>query len=133
MSTIEAFPPSPATPVAQRSRRRGLRSLSLQAKIGATILAILALAAILAPVIAPYGQNELDFNNILSGPTGSHLFGTDSAGRDVFSRTLYALRIDLAIVVAVTYIPLPVGVLSARWPGTSAAWWTRSSRGSPTR
>jgi len=112
MSTIEAFPPTPATPVAGRSRRRrGLRSLSLQAKIGATILAILVLAAILAPVIAPYGQNELDFNNILSGPSFGHLFGTDSAGRDVFSRTLYALRIDLAIVVAVTYVPLPIGVL----------------------
>lgn len=112
MSTIDAFPPTPATPVAQRSRRRrGLRSLSLQAKIGATIIAILLFAAILAPLIAPYGQNELDFSNILSGPSGSHFFGTDSAGRDVFSRTLYALRIDLAIVVAVTYIPLPIGVL----------------------
>jgi peptide/nickel transport system permease protein len=112
MSTIEAFPPTPAAPVAQRSRhRRSLRNLSLQAKIGATILAILVLAAILAPLIAPYGQNELDFNNILSGPSASHFFGTDSAGRDVFSRTLYALRIDLAIVVAVTYIPLPIGVL----------------------
>ncbi len=114
MSTIEAFPPTPAAPVAQRSRRRrrrSLRNLSLQAKIGATILAILVLAAILAPLIAPYGQNELDFNNILSGPSASHFFGTDSAGRDVFSRTLYALRIDLAIVVAVTYVPLPIGVL----------------------
>ena len=116
MSTIEAFPPTPAAPVPQRSRRRrrrrrSLRNLSLQAKIGAAILTILVLAAILAPLIAPYGQNELDFNNILSGPSGSHFFGTDSAGRDVFSRTLYALRIDLAIVVAVTYIPLPIGVL----------------------
>jgi len=112
MSTIEAFPPSPSTPVARRARRgRGLRSLSPQAKIGAAILAILVLAAILAPLVAPYGQNELDFNNILSAPSGSHFFGTDSAGRDVFSRTLYALRIDLAIVVAVTYIPLPIGVL----------------------
>lgn len=109
MTTIEASPP---TPVAQRTRRRRrLRDLSLQAKIGAAILAVLVLAAILAPLIAPYGQNELDFNNILSGPSGSHFFGTDSAGRDVFSRTLYALRIDLAIVVAVTYIPLPIGVL----------------------
>lgn len=113
MSTIEAFPPTPATaPVAESARRRkGLRGLSLQAKVGATILAVLVLAAILAPLIAPYGQNELDFNNILSGPSLQHLFGTDSVGRDVFSRTLYALRIDLAIVVFVTYVPLPIGVL----------------------
>jgi peptide/nickel transport system permease protein len=114
MSTIEAFPTGPPEPVvtaAARRRRRGLRGLSLQAKIGATILGVLVLAAILAPLIAPYGQNELDFNNILSGPSLQHLFGTDSVGRDVFSRSLYALRIDLAIVVFVTYIPLPIGVL----------------------
>jgi peptide/nickel transport system permease protein len=37
--------------------------------------------------------------------------GTDAAGRDVFSRTLYALRLDLTIVVLVTYVPLPIGVL----------------------
>ena len=114
--------------------RRGLRSLSLQAKIGAAILAVLVLAAILAPLIAPYGQNELDFNNILSGPSLSHLFGTDSAGRDVFSRTLYALRIDLAIVVAVTYVPLPDRRAGRRRGRLlRRRRWTRSSPASPTR
>jgi peptide/nickel transport system permease protein len=37
--------------------------------------------------------------------------GTDDAGRDVFSRSLYGLRLDLAIVLLVTYVPLPIGVL----------------------
>jgi peptide/nickel transport system permease protein len=69
------------------------------------------LAGILAPLIAPYGQNEIDFNNIFSPPSLTHLFGTDGAGRDVFSRTLYALRLDLAVVLLVTYPPLVVGVL----------------------
>jgi peptide/nickel transport system permease protein len=126
VSAIEAFrpadaPEAPTVPVARR-RRRGLRGLSLQAKIGAAILAVLVLAAILAPLIAPYGQNELDFNNILAGPTLNHLFGTDSAGRDVFSRTLYALRIDLAIVLAVTYVPLPIGVVIGALAGYYGGW-----------
>jgi peptide/nickel transport system permease protein len=114
MSAIEALgqPPAPLAPAVERHRRaRGLRGLSLQAKIGAGILAILVLAGALAPLIAPYGQNTLDFDHILSGPSFSHLMGTDSTGRDVFSRTLYALRVDLAIVVFVTYVPLPIGVL----------------------
>jgi len=113
MSAIEAFSPTgePAPLATRRRRGAGLLGVSLQAKIGAGILAVLVLAAILAPVIAPYGQNQLDFANILTGPSGQHLFGTDSTGRDVFSRTLYALRLDLAIVVAVTYVPLPIGVL----------------------
>jgi peptide/nickel transport system permease protein len=117
MSAVDVLeaPGGPGAPVseavARRRRGRGLRGLPLQAKIGAGILAFFVLVAVLAPLIAPYGQNQLDFDNILSAPSASHLFGTDSTGRDVFSRTLYALRVDLAIVVFVTYIPLPIGVL----------------------
>jgi peptide/nickel transport system permease protein len=97
--------------VARRRRVPGLRGLPLQAKVGAGILGFLVLVAVLAPLIAPYGQNQLDFDHILSAPSLSHPMGTDSTGRDVFSRTLYALRVDLAIVLVVTYIPLPIGVL----------------------
>jgi peptide/nickel transport system permease protein len=127
VSAVEALGPAgtpgaPADTVVRRRGRRGLRRLSLQAKLGAAILAVLVLAAILAPIIAPFGQNELDFNNILTGPSLSHLFGTDSAGRDVFSRTLYALRIDLAIVVAVTYVPLPIGVVIGALAGYYGGW-----------
>ncbi len=112
-ATDTTMPPmEPMAPTLGRRRRAaGLRGMSTQAKIGASILGLLLLAGLLAPLIAPYGQNELDFNNILSAPSPAHLFGTDSAGRDVFSRTLYALRLDLAIVVLVTYVPLPIGVL----------------------
>src|SRR3954449_6738277 len=113
MSTVEAFTtPEPAElAVPQRRRMSGLRGLPLPVKIGGAILVLMALLALLAPVIAPYGPNELDFENLLSGPSSQHLFGTDQNGRDVFSRTLYALRVDLAIVVFVTYVPLPIGVV----------------------
>lgn len=111
MTTVDT---EPTLAWSGRVGRRGfgaLRQMSLQAKIGAGILLVLVVVAIFASVIAPYGQNQLDFANILTGPSSQHLFGTDSDGRDVFSRTLYALRIDLAIVIAVTYVPLPIGVL----------------------
>lgn len=114
MSAIDvlAEPPAPTAPVVE-TRRRGrlVRDLPLEAKIGAGILVVLFLAGILAPLIAPYGQNQLDLANIFSSPSGSHLFGTDGTGRDVFSRTLYALRLDLGIVLLVTYPPLVIGVL----------------------
>jgi peptide/nickel transport system permease protein len=114
MSTIDVFaepPPSVAPTVETRRRFRFIRDLPLEAKIGAGILVVLFLAGILAPLIAPYGQNQLDLANIFSSPSGTHLFGTDGTGRDVFSRTLYALRLDLAVVLVVTYPPLVVGVL----------------------
>jgi peptide/nickel transport system permease protein len=113
MSTIDVLEqPPPATDAAgPRARLRGLHRLSREAKIGAGILVVLFLAGILAPLIAPYGQNQLDFTNVYKAPSLSHFMGTDGAGRDVFSRTLYALRLDLGIVVLVTYPPLVVGVL----------------------
>ena len=124
MSTVEAFTtPEPAELVVpRRGRMSGLRGLPLPVKIGGAILVLMALAALLAPVIAPYGQNELDFNNLLSGPSPQHLFGTDESGRDIFSRTLYALRIDLAIVVFVTFVPLPIGVLVGAIAGYFGGW-----------
>jgi peptide/nickel transport system permease protein len=125
MSTVEAFTaPEPAelTAVARRRRMSGLRGLPLSVKIGGGILALLVLVAIFAPLIAPYGQNELDFQNLLSGPSSQHFFGTDENGRDVFSRTLYALRVDLAIVVFVTYLPLPIGVLVGAIAGYFGGW-----------
>jgi peptide/nickel transport system permease protein len=114
MSAVDALGQQPPPLVGAAERRRrigGFRALSLQTKIGAGILAVLFLAGVLAPLIAPYGQNQLDFTSVLQPPSLSHLMGTDAAGRDVFSRTLYALRLDLTIVVLVTYVPLPIGVL----------------------
>jgi peptide/nickel transport system permease protein len=125
MSTVEAFtaPTPPELVVPRRHRAVGrFRALPLQVRIGGCILALLVLVAALAPVIAPYGQNELDFEHILSGPSLQHLFGTDENGRDVFSRTLYALRVDLAIVVFVTYLPLPIGVLVGAIAGYFGGW-----------
>ena len=104
--------------VAQSRTRLGrLRGLSRETKIGAGILAVLFLAGLLAPLIAPYGQNQLNFTDVYSGPSLSHLMGTDGAGRDVFSRTLYALRLDLGIVVLITYPPLVFGVLAGAVAG----------------
>jgi peptide/nickel transport system permease protein len=105
-----------------RRRANALWGISLQAKIGAGILAILALAAIFAPLIAPDSPTYLDFGNKFAGPSAAHLFGTDSVGRDVFSRTLYALRRDLAIVVLVTYVPLPIGVVVGALAGYYGGW-----------
>ncbi len=114
MSTIDLLEQQGVVP----SRTRpGLRGLSRETKIGAGILAVLFLAGLLAPLIAPYGQNQLNFTDIYSAPSLSHVMGTDGAGRDVFSRTLYALRLDLGIVVLVTYPPLVIGVFAGAVAG----------------
>lgn len=114
---------TPAVEPATPSRwSRGPGRLPLPALIGVVIIGVLALAAVLAPVLAPYGQNELDFGAQLASPSAQHLMGTDEAGRDILSRTLYALRVDLLVVVFVTFVPLPIGVLAGAAAGYFGGW-----------
>jgi peptide/nickel transport system permease protein len=103
--------------VPTRRLRRRLGSLPTSVKVGGAIICLLILAAVLAPVLAPEGPNHLNFDAILQAPSLAHPFGTDDSGRDVFSRTLYALRLDLLVVVLVTYVPLPIGVLAGAVAG----------------
>lgn len=67
---------------------------------------VLALAA---PVVAPYDPDAIDIMNMLSPPSAAHFFGTDQVGRDVFSRVLFASRIDLLLCVAGVLPPLLIG------------------------
>jgi len=105
-----------------RTVLRTAGTLPLGVKIGGLVVAIFALAAIFAPLVAPYGPDQLDLNAIFAAPSSAHWFGTDDTGRDVFSRTLYGLRLDLALALLVTYIPLPLGALAGAVAGFFGGW-----------
>jgi len=77
--------------------------------VGYLIVAIVAILAILAPLIAPYSPTEADSTNFLQSPGGSHLFGTDNVGMDIFSRAIYAPRIDLTIAILGTVLSALLG------------------------
>jgi peptide/nickel transport system permease protein len=109
---------------------RGLRKqLDRQARwsnvtlgVGVALVALAVLSAIFASVISsshPSGQNLLD---AFQPPSGSHLFGTDAFGRDVFSRALHGLRIDLVLGVTTTYIPMALGMLLGAIAGYYSGW-----------
>ncbi|MDG3579649.1 ABC transporter permease [Rhizobium sp. YJ-22] len=91
----------------------GLRRLFRNRAIllGAIVLALVVLAAILAPLIAPYAPNKLSIVNKLKGPSLTHLFGTDEFGRDIFSRAIYAGRISLLVSLGVVFISTVLGVI----------------------
>lgn len=67
------------------------------AVLGMIIIILLAILAISADVIAPYGYAEQDYSAIKLGPCLAHPFGTDNMGRDIFSRCLYGARYSLPI------------------------------------
>jgi peptide/nickel transport system permease protein len=78
---------------------------------GAVILAVVALAALLAPWIAPYDPMALKVLDRLQSPRATHWFGTDELGRDVFSRVIFGARYSLLIGALVVVVSMVCGVL----------------------
>lgn len=79
--------------------------------IGAALLVTMALAAIAAPLIAPFDPQLIAPFYRLQAPDGQYWFGTDQIGRDVFSRTLYGARVSMIVGFAVAIISILLGLL----------------------
>jgi peptide/nickel transport system permease protein len=77
-------------------RRRWLRRYGLAA-LGAAVIVLWAIAAVLASWIAPYPPDVVNVADRLLPPSDLHLLGTDVLGRDVFTRVLYGARTSLAV------------------------------------
>lgn len=86
--------------------------------VGTGLLATLAIVAIFAPLISHYDPIEQDLTNILLSPSRQHWLGTDSLGRDVFTRLIYGARVDLAIGLSAVILPYIIGVIL----GLLSAW-----------
>ena len=86
-------------PVARVSRRvlAVLRASNWQLNTGVIVIGVIVLAAILAPLIAPYPPQEIDLEQVLAAPGSAHLLGTDGIGRDILSRLIYGARISLTV------------------------------------
>lgn len=86
------------------------------AVIGAAILITLVVAALAAPVLAPYPPDKQDLLAALRAPSRTHLMGTDEFGRDVLSRILYgasiSLRMGLLAVALAAIVGISVGLCS---------------------
>ena len=90
--------------VIRRFKQHHLATVSL------VVLAVLVVAALLAPIIAPYNPDEI-VGGFSKAPTAEHWLGTDQIGRDVLSRLLYATRISLLVGVLATAISTVIGVI----------------------
>ena len=78
---------------------------------GAIFILIVALAAIFADVIAPYGYQVQDLERYREAPSSLHLLGTDSYGRDVLSRLIYGGRVSLSVGIVAVIIAQGIAVV----------------------
>ncbi|HLR75009.1 MAG TPA: ABC transporter permease [Virgibacillus sp.] len=81
------------------------------AMLGLIFLVLLAFMAIFGPIFSPYEVNKQDLPNQYQPPSKEHWFGTDAAGRDVFTRTWYGARISLFVGLMAALIDVSIGII----------------------
>ncbi|MGA4508963.1 dipeptide/oligopeptide/nickel ABC transporter permease/ATP-binding protein [Propionibacteriaceae bacterium G1746] len=121
----------------QGARLGGLRRLPLTSKIAVAFLVVLVLAAVFAPLLAPFNPlatglstdpsivGQLPAGEILSpavAPNGTFWFGTDATGRDIFSRVLFGARSSLVIGLGATLAALIASSILGAIVSTGPKW-----------
>jgi len=92
-------------------------------RLGAVILAIHILAAVIGTFWTPYGFSKLFTGPPLSGMSWQHLFGVDQLGRDIFSRVLYGGHVVLLLSISGTALGLVVGAVAGLLSGYIGGWF----------
>ena len=91
------------------------------AVVALCVLVLMALAAIFADVLTPYGPYDSELSQVKVGPSWAHPFGCDENGRDILTRILYGARISLSVgiisVLISTIIGSAIGLISAYYGG----------------
>ncbi|GGE13413.1 peptide/nickel transport system permease protein [Gemmobacter megaterium] len=104
MATLALAPPS--------ARARFGFLLTPKALFGLTVLSVLVICGLFAPLLAPFDPAKQDLMRAMIAPQpgGPHLLGTDHVGRDLLSRLIYGARVSLLIAVAVVLFSGAFGV-----------------------
>ena len=93
--------------------------------IGLVIVIILVLVAIFAPWIATHDVGATDLSMRYLAPSSAHWFGTDSTGRDLFSRVVFGARISLEVGIIVVLVSSVIGTLLGALAGYYGGWFDR--------
>ena len=99
----------------QFSQIMGRLSRNKVAMGGLIVLIVIILAAIFAPLIAPYDPNYMDYTGLNQTPSAAHIMGCDNLGRDIFSRILYGGRSSLSLGLICAVIGMFLVYSSERW------------------
>lgn len=103
---------------------RGFLSNPL-AVFGLVVIVLLAAMALFAPWVATHDPLVQNLRATLLPPSAEHWFGTDEYGRDIYSRIVYGSRISLYIVMLVSVIVAPIGLMIGMAAGYFGGWTDR--------
>jgi peptide/nickel transport system permease protein len=109
-SSVELAVTVATSPVRRRGAFAAIRS-TRAGKVALGVLGLVAVLAVVGPLVAPYDPNFQNTRKILAGPSLQHLLGTDYVGRDVFSRLLAGSTLSVVTALEAVGIALVVGVI----------------------
>ncbi len=84
--------------------------------VGLSLLAVIVLLAMFAPILWGDKASAVDTENLLAGPSAQHWFGTDNLGRDLFFRVLVATRLSLMLTLEATALGAVIGLVLGTAP-----------------
>ena len=85
--------------------------MSRRARIAVGLVVVIAAIALAAPWLTPWNHAALDWKHLASPPfTGTHWLGTDRLGRDLFARSMQAIRVSIALGVLAALVSVIIGV-----------------------
>src|SRR5215208_6562615 len=90
--------------------------------VGLIIVAILVIVALFAPWIATHDVGATNLSLRYLPPSAQYLFGTDSTGRDIFSRVVFGTRISLKVGIIVVSVSAVIGTLLGAVAGYYGGW-----------
>lgn len=105
----EAVAPAPAAPAALPRPAPARLRLRPAPLLGLAIVLLLLACALFPQHLAPYSPTRFDYRATLAPPSWAHPFGTDNFGRDLFSRVIWATRVDMQIALFTTLFPFLFG------------------------
>jgi peptide/nickel transport system permease protein len=108
--------------VRRRRRLPAVRSRSISLRFGLGLVVFFAVVAIVSLLWTPFPPDAPATGAFSAPPNGTHLFGTDATGADVFSRVMAATTTDVGITVAVIAIALIVGTIWGSLIGFYGGW-----------
>lgn len=124
MAVIEAIPQPPVSfPIRQRRRARWFPIPGLPL----VVLVLLVVAAVFAPLLAPHPERYGNLRDrhsrpALLGERNSFMLGTDSLGRDIYSRILFGARVSLIVSASTLLIAGSVGIVLGLISGYASGW-----------
>ncbi len=79
--------------------------------VGVVIVLVFVFCALFPNLVTGYDPNAINASEMLQGPSATHWFGTDNYGRDLYTRAIYATRIDLIIGIGAMIVPFITGTI----------------------